>query len=990
METPVMETPMVETGGGGGADCGGGRRWRRRRWRLQLLRTCLFHDPFYATKIIRFYAINTDLTSARNLFDEMPNRTVYLWNSVIRAYAQTHRFLDAFRLFKQMLASETKPDNFTFACILRACCERLDLGGLRTVHGQVVVSDLGLDFVCGSALVSAYSRLGLIDDARMVFDRLNRHDLVLWNTMIAGYGCCGYWEQGLHLFIVMRRMEMQPDGYTVVGLLSGFTCSDLLEIGQGIHGYCLRSGFDSNAHISSMLVSMYSRCSCMNSAYKVFDSLSQPDLVTWSALISGFSQSGEHHKALVLFKRMNTKGKKSDSILVATLLSVTTQLVILAPGVQIHGYAIRHNLDSEVMVSSALIDMYSKCGFLELGIKVFEHMSKRNIVSYNSVIASLGLYGLASEAFQVFREVLERGLKPDDSTFCGLLSACSHGGLVKEGRDIFRRMNVDFGIKAKTEHYVHLVKLLGMTGELDEAYDIVNSLGDHVDSGIWGALLSCCDVHNNSKLAEIVAQRLLEDKPDRSTYKIMVSNLHARNGRWDDVKNLRDELDYVGKSKICGLPALPIRLDMHCSVASSPPLFSFLPLHRFLCPRSCCFFLDISQIITPVLTCLTQFSAMNKLKKMALKDRIRKERMIATGNGQLSVPPGFRFHPTDEELLYYYLWKKVSYEAIDLDVIREVDLNKLEPWDLKDKCRIGSGPQNEWYFFSHKDKKYPTGTRTNRATAAGFWKATGRDKAIHLLSNSKRIGMRKTLVFYTGRAPHGQKTDWIMHEYRLDDHYSNAATPSEVQEDGWVVCRVFKKKSHNRSPFQSEDHNTLQAEDDHHQFIDHDNNTNKNSSLQLQPLHNNNSYDCTTSTTTLFDTSMHLPQLLTHDHTPYYLAPRQPNNNSTTSSMMINDMDTSRNLLSLMSSASCRGGNCAGCSSGPHQPQDKPLLATNNVTADWSFLDKLLASNQHHLGAPGITSFDPSSSQPFHHPDITPSSHIFPFHYLGYETDILK
>ncbi|KAF5445320.1 hypothetical protein F2P56_034380 [Juglans regia] len=161
------------------------------------------------------------------------------------------------------------------------------------------------------------------------------------------------------------------------------------------------------------------------------------------------------------------------------------------------------------------------------------------------------------------------------------------------------------------------------------------------------------------------------------------------------------------------------------------------------------------------------------------------------GNGQLSVPPGFRFHPTDEELLYYYLRKKVSYEAIDLDVIREVDLNKLEPWDLKEKCRIGSGPQNEWYFFSHKDKKYPTGTRTNRATTAGFWKATGRDKAIHL-SNAKSIGMRKTLVFYTGRAPHGQKTDWIMHEYRLDDDNS------QVQEDGWVVCRVFKKKNHCR------------------------------------------------------------------------------------------------------------------------------------------------------------------------------------------------
>ncbi|KAJ0482577.1 putative transcription factor NAM family [Helianthus annuus] len=173
-------------------------------------------------------------------------------------------------------------------------------------------------------------------------------------------------------------------------------------------------------------------------------------------------------------------------------------------------------------------------------------------------------------------------------------------------------------------------------------------------------------------------------------------------------------------------------------------------------------------------------------------------------NGQSKVPPGFRFHPTEEELLHYYLRKKVAYEKIDLDVIREIDLNKLEPWDIQEKCRIGSTPQNDWYFFSHKDKKYPTGTRTNRATAAGFWKATGRDKVIH--SSLRRTGMRKTLVFYKGRAPHGQKSDWIMHEYRLDDNtittqdYSYGSNLCDsTQEDGWVVCRVFKKKNYHKT-----------------------------------------------------------------------------------------------------------------------------------------------------------------------------------------------
>ncbi|XP_059641848.1 NAC domain-containing protein 43-like [Cornus florida] len=176
-------------------------------------------------------------------------------------------------------------------------------------------------------------------------------------------------------------------------------------------------------------------------------------------------------------------------------------------------------------------------------------------------------------------------------------------------------------------------------------------------------------------------------------------------------------------------------------------------------------------------------------------------------NGQSQVPPGFRFHPTEEELLHYYLRKKVAYEKIDLDVIGDIDLNKLEPWDIQEKCKIGSTPQNDWYFFSHKDKKYPTGTRTNRATVAGFWKATGRDKVIY--SSCRRIGMRKTLVFYKGRAPHGHKSDWIMHEYRLlEDNTTNidsstsnfvvGAADQSLGEEGWVVCRVFRKKNYHK------------------------------------------------------------------------------------------------------------------------------------------------------------------------------------------------
>ncbi|RZC67644.1 hypothetical protein C5167_011331 [Papaver somniferum] len=402
------------------------------------------------------------------------------------------------------------------------------------------------------------------------------------------------------------------------------------------------------------------------------------------------------------------------------------------------------------------------------------------------------------------------------------------------------------------------------------------------------------------------------------------------------------------------------------------------------------------------------------------------------------VPPGFRFHPTDEELLYYYLRKKVAYQVIDLDVIRDVDLNRLEPWDLKDKCRIGSGPQNEWYFFSHKDKKYPTGTRTNRATNAGFWKATGRDKAIHHLNNSKPIGMRKTLVFYTGRAPHGQKTDWIMHEYRLIDDNHNSSASSSLndkddhydhghhqvqQEEGWVVCRVFKKKTHQRG-FQSE--LGADADDDHQQAHSHY----KNHMININgpptagvggtPVHSYHQYQMMSaepksnnhnfhhpyqdfSTTTLLDGSMNLPQLLSQESSSAVSVPPTTFLHQPAVSLNNLDIECSQNLMKLTAQSGIVAG--ATVTTGltntipnhhhhHHTRQQEEDHGNNNggrytgnSNSDWSFLDKLLSSSS-------------SSTNHYHHSvdqlNLSQTANSFqmkfPFHqYLGVgETDVIK
>lgn len=181
--------------------------------------------------------------------------------------------------------------------------------------------------------------------------------------------------------------------------------------------------------------------------------------------------------------------------------------------------------------------------------------------------------------------------------------------------------------------------------------------------------------------------------------------------------------------------------------------------------------------------------------------------------GTSTIPPGFRFHPTDEELLSYYLMEKVMDGSLDFQAIGEVDFNKCEPWDLPEKANYGQ--QSSFYFFSLRDRKYPTGMRTNRATEAGYWKATGKDRAVIAKSTRHILGMKKTLVFYTGRAPKGQRTNWIMHEYRLEGE-------SKPHQQEWVVCRVFEKSvlpkrplvesSHSNQSFNSE-YNAAQLPD---------------------------------------------------------------------------------------------------------------------------------------------------------------------------------
>ncbi|CAO2826422.1 unnamed protein product [Amaranthus hypochondriacus] len=516
-------------------------------------KTHLVFDPFFATKLISYYSLNGDLSSAHQLFVESPERSIYLWNSIIRAYAKVHDFKNAFNLFNQLLKSKLWPDNFTFACILRACSENNDVEGVKIVHGGLIAYGLGMDSICGSALINAYSKVGLIDNASRVFHGLIDPDLATLNTMINGFGSYGIWTEGLKLFNVMRTIGIEPDGYTMVAMLSSVKEPGSLHIGQGFHGLCTKSGFLSNDHVGSSLVTMYSRCESLCSAEEVFKGLVEPDIVTWSALITGFTHLGQIHKALLLFRERNMNGMKADDVLLSSILVASVQLGNVGPGCEIHCYILRHGFETEIRIASALIDMYSKCGFMESAIHVLNSLPRPNMIVYNTAILGLGSYGNASEAFRLFDDAMEKGLVPDECTFSALLHACCQAGYVKEGKEIYERMKDEFGIEPRNEHYVHIVKILGMAGKLQEAFEFVLGLSKPVDAGIWGALLACCEMHGNSALVDTVLRHVLQNNVQEDCHSVLMSKVYANQGRWDDVEQLRDVITDSRRKKLPGL-----------------------------------------------------------------------------------------------------------------------------------------------------------------------------------------------------------------------------------------------------------------------------------------------------------------------------------------------------------------------------------------------------------------------------------------------------
>ncbi|KAK4286233.1 hypothetical protein QN277_002819 [Acacia crassicarpa] len=504
--------------------------------------TCgtLVHNTYLNTKLAACYAGCGRMAEAQVIFDQIVFKSSFLWNFMIRGYSCNGNALRSLVLYRQMSNVGGKPDNFTYPFVLKACGDLLIYEIGRKVHALVLITGLASDIYVGNSLLSMYSKFGEMATARMLFDNMPVRDLTSWNTIISGYVKNGKERDAFIIFDHMKNAGFRGDETTLLSLLCG--CGNLmnLKVGRAIHGYVVRnSGKLCNKFLMNSLIDMYCNCDSIFDARKLFEELKIKDTVSWNSLISGYEQHGDAFESLKLFFQMIMEDEVPDEATIISILGACNQISALLLGSSIHSYIVKNGFGANTAVSTALIDMYTKCGSLPSAHHAFDEMPERNLASWTVMVTGYGIHGMGKEAISIFHEMLGKNIIPDEGMFTSVLSACSHSGLVDKGKEIFYKVMREYNVEPEAAHYACLVDLLGRAGNLDEAYAIISYMKVKPNFDIWNSLLSACRLYHNVKLAEISAQKLFEMNPTGVSSYVCLSNIYAAERRWNDVEKVR-------------------------------------------------------------------------------------------------------------------------------------------------------------------------------------------------------------------------------------------------------------------------------------------------------------------------------------------------------------------------------------------------------------------------------------------------------------------
>lgn len=526
----------------------------------EIVESKLESGVFVATMLLDAYGKCASLNEAREVFDKMPQRSVVSWNAMILGYAQWKMGEEGLKLYNKMYMEGIVPDDRTYVSALKACSSLLESDQnvsaraslrqrcfviVRAIHSEIVKGKFRLDAFVGNMLIDVYSKCGSLDNARYVFDKMPHRNVVSWNAMIWGYAHMHKGEDAVQLYTRMQSEAVTPNDRTYVSVLKA--CSTFvdshdrtgadhasarkrcLQVVRSIHANVRKGKCESDVYVGNILVDAYAKCGSLEDARSVFEAMPRRTVVTWTAMIFGYVQMDESEVALHLFTRMQQEGVVPNHLTFVGALNACGSLAGLEEGRKIHAQIVKAGLDiTESCVTHSLIDMYGKCGCMVEAQQMFDALpSRANSVAWNALISGYAHIGQTKHVFDLFYRMTQEGIQPDAITFLGVLIACSHAGLVDKGKMYFTSMTIDYGITPSIKHFTCMVDLLGRSGQLDKAMELVKSMPFEPDSAVWECLLGACRKWGDVELGRRAFEwAVMLNTHDAVPY-VLMSNIYA-------------------------------------------------------------------------------------------------------------------------------------------------------------------------------------------------------------------------------------------------------------------------------------------------------------------------------------------------------------------------------------------------------------------------------------------------------------------------------
>ncbi|EXB52055.1 hypothetical protein L484_024605 [Morus notabilis] len=515
-------------------------------------------DSFLGSSLINMYGSHGMISDAYRCFHEIRVKDDLCFSAIISNLVLNSNDEMALELFVKMRELGLQPSQSTINCILRLLADLNMLKQGKTLHSHVLkcLGDSDSKLSTENALIEMYAKCGAVDDAKMVFKGMEVQNEYSWTAIMTSLGQVGQFEGVLRLFQdLLGSRSAKPSEFTLVAVVQACAKLEALSQGKEVHGYVVKVGFGSHPFVESSLIAMYSTFkSEIQNAFSVFLLMKELDLVSWSTMLTAWVQNGYYEEALRHFAEFRSSlGFSVDESIVSSCFSACAGLAAMDMGKCFHACVIKTGFEYHLHVSSSIIDMYSKCGSINEAHQLFNEMENHNLVIWTTMISGYAYNGLGRESVQLFSKMKEAGLEPDSIAFIGVLTACSHAGLVTEGWNFFKSMRSDYDLDVTVNHYACMVDLLARNEQVQEAESLIEDAPFHLQSKylLWKTLLGACNTHRNIEIGNRIAQKMMDLKPKEPSSYVLLSNIYASASMWDNSIECYSpwDMDYFGETE---------------------------------------------------------------------------------------------------------------------------------------------------------------------------------------------------------------------------------------------------------------------------------------------------------------------------------------------------------------------------------------------------------------------------------------------------------